>query len=198
MKSVYICSKGDGTMALAIDIPAIADPKVIGAFLKLAGESGLIIDRVEPYEVQFTDRPLLRKSREEEIQNKQLELPADGERLGPSEMGEGFVCNYSGACPHENQSCSNCDFAGSIFGTPVPTSEAETPAAVESETKAEGPTLADEMKSSAFAQWATMSPEEREAAGVPVPESVETAEMLPEEEDAVEVETAAVEEELPF
>lgn len=115
MKSVYACSKHDGTLALAIDIIAVGDAKVIGALLKLAGESGFMVDRVDPGEVVFEAHyPKPESSRKDDGQ-----LSIDFEKpaviLGPSDMGEGFVCNYSGGCPREGQSCEGCEYAGTVF-----------------------------------------------------------------------------------
>jgi hypothetical protein len=144
MKSVYACSKADGTLALAMDIVAIDDQKMIGALLKLAGESGLIVDRVDRAEVLFQDPILIRKAREERHEKAQLEINfSDGGKVGPSEMGEGFQCNFSGPCPHENKSCSNCEHAGTIFAKVTP----EVAAVVaEPEIQPEGePTLVDEI-----------------------------------------------------
>jgi hypothetical protein len=108
MKSVYACSKLNGTLALAIDIIAIDDPKVIGALLKLAGENSLTVDRVDRADVIFEDPALIQSKREEIKDKRQLEIDF---AKGPAEMGEGFTCEYSGECPTPSKSCAGCQYA---------------------------------------------------------------------------------------
>jgi len=151
MKTVYTGSKNDGRIAVAVDIDAIRDPKNIGAFLKLIGECGFVVDRVEPFLVSFSE-PKLTNILKDDPDKGQLELPTGGEIVGPSEMGEGFVCNYSGGCPNERKSCTSCEYAGSIFGTPVPT--AEQPEEMVTVAENEGPNLGDEIQNSEFSKWA--------------------------------------------
>jgi hypothetical protein len=56
MKNVYVARKGCGCIVSAIVIQAgLVEPKTLGAILKLWAEEGLVMDRVEPWEVEITD-----------------------------------------------------------------------------------------------------------------------------------------------
>jgi hypothetical protein len=177
MKSVYACSKADGTLALAMDIVAIDDQKMIGKLLQIAGESGLIVDRVDREAVIFEDPALIRAARDKAKDKAQLEIdfskPAAGDRGGPSEMPEGFSCNYSGECPTPSKACATCEHASNGIPKSVTVTPEVAEVVAESEIQPEGESnLAEDMKVSTFMQWATMSPEERAAAGIEKPEGL--------------------------
>jgi hypothetical protein len=157
--------------------------------LKLAGESGLLIDRIERTQVEFLDPAIIRSLRDTKQEEKaQLEIDFDKQAAGgagPADMGEGFTCTYSGACPRESKSCEGCEFAGSIFqhvDNPPADAVEETPAEPVVEGEPTAPTLADEMKASEFASWATMSPEERNATGVEKPIIEQPVEVIQDDE----------------
>jgi len=115
MKTVYVGRKSCGCIVVALDFKAM-DAKTIGKFLQLIGESNLVIDRVDQAEVIFFEEC-------PHIQNRSgFQMPiefheqAEGEGdTGPSDMPEGFICTFSGPCPHENKSCAGCEYAGSAI-----------------------------------------------------------------------------------
>ncbi len=179
MKSVYLCSKPDGTPALAVDLVAVTDPKFIGSVLKLAGEAGMIIDRVDRTAVVFED-PIITRVRQEEAEqeedNQQPELPLD-RPLGPADMGEGFACHFSGECPNEKLGCNNCEHAGSSFAPGAVNREGPTEQSAQGEP-------APELTPEQAAEWG-----EKMQAALEAPTIEETLEIISEagNEAAVQV-----------
>jgi hypothetical protein len=113
MKSVYVgIKRSNEQIAVAVDISAIAEDKTVGAFLKLMAEAGLLVDRVDRDEVIF-EEPKMEPSY---LKDNQLKIDWTQESGGgPSDMPEGFVCNFSGECPTPGKPCSNCEHAGSMI-----------------------------------------------------------------------------------
>lgn len=133
MKSVYVGRKPCTCIAVAVDFSGL-DGKTVGKFLQLTAESGLVIDRVDRDEVLFFETCPHTPDRHDDHQmHLDFNKPAAGDAgVGPSEMGEGFTCTFSGPCPHENKSCPSCEYAGSVIpkatildDTPGPTEEAK-------------------------------------------------------------------------
>jgi hypothetical protein len=116
LRSIYTGTKDDGTLAIAIDKTAVRDEKILSKFVQLAIEAGMVLDRVEPYQVQFMlpsihrDEPTTTHG---QLKMQGFDMPAADEspRLGPADMGEGFTCDCSGECPSETKGCNTCDYA---------------------------------------------------------------------------------------
>jgi hypothetical protein len=122
-------------------------------------EAGLLVDRVDREDVVFDEPILIRKARDEQREKAQLEIdfskPAAGDRGGPSEMPEGFQCNYSGECPTPSKACATCEYASNGIPKSVTVSPDVAAVVAEPEIKPEGePTLVDEINASPMMDWA--------------------------------------------
>jgi hypothetical protein len=116
MKSVYVGRKPCTCIAVAVDFSGL-DGKTVGKLLQLIVESNLVIDRVEREEVMFFETcPHIPDRKDDHQMPIDFNKPATEEAgVGPSEMGEGFTCTFSGPCPHENKSCATCEYVGSAI-----------------------------------------------------------------------------------
>jgi hypothetical protein len=200
MRSIYTGTKADGSLAIAIDMSAIRDEKTLGKFLQLAAEASLVIDRVEPWQVEFM-APIIHRTEPAEDRSQMVidfSKPAAGERGGPAEMDENFSCTFSGPCPNEKKSCAQCEYGKG--GLAVTAGQAASPAAeevpvvgmdlaapdttdhaavIEVENTPNG-TLVTELEQSPFMEWAG-EPPEGEIPTVPEEERIEV--IYPDEHD---------------